>query len=270
MTAFATRSGVTHRSRWWLYALCSLVVLFLIAPALVVIPMSFSDSSFLEFPPRGFSFRWYLAFARSDEWKSAALMSLQVASFTVAVATPLGTAAAYTLRVSETRLSGVLLGLLTLPMLVPHILLAVGLFFLFSRLGLTNTVAGLGLAHSVIAIPFVVVVVLAGLQAFDLVQERASRILGATRWTTFFRIVLPQIRFPVFAAALFAFIASFDEAIIALFLTTGNRSTLTRRMFLSLRDAIDPTIAAISTMLIAIAVALAVIALVLNQRGHEE
>lgn len=269
MTALATRTGVTHRARLWLYVLCALVLLFLAMPALIVIPMSFSASSFLEFPPRALSLRWYAAFAESSEWRAAASMSLQVAGFTVVAATPLGTAAAYSLRFSQSRLTSALLGILTLPMLVPHILIAIGLFFMFSRMGLTNTVIGLGLAHTVIAIPFVVVVVLAGLQDFDVTQERAARTLGASRWTTFFRVVLPQIRFPVFAGALFSFIASFDEAIISLLLTTGRNSTLTRRMFLSLRDAIDPTIAAISTVLIVMAVMLAVVALVLNLRRKE-
>lgn len=269
MTRFATRTGVTHRARLWLYGLCGLIVLFLALPALIVIPMSFSASTFLEFPPRELSLRWYHTFVESAEWRAATWMSLKVAAFTVAMATPLGTAAAYALRFSQSRWSGFLLGILTLPMLVPHILIAIGLFFLFSRMGLTNTMLGLGLAHTVIALPFVVVVVLAALQDFDVTQERAARVLGASRWTAFFRVVLPQIRFPVFAGALFAFVASLDEAILSLLLTTGRNSTLTRRMFLSLRDAIDPTIAAISTVLIVLAILLALVALILNLRRKD-
>jgi putative spermidine/putrescine transport system permease protein len=265
----ASVTGVTHGARIWLYALCAVIVIYLALPALIVIPMSFSDSSFLEFPPRQLSLRWYRAFAESPEWRAAAWMSLKVAGLTVLLATPLGTAAAYALRLSHTRWTPFLAGILSLPMLVPHILIAIGLFFLFSRIGLTNTLPGLALGHTVIALPFVVVVVLAALQDFDLTQERAARVLGASRPVAFFRVVLPQIRFPVFAGALFAFIASFDEAILSLLLTTGHNSTLTRRMFLSLRDAIDPTIAAISTILILMAVLLAVVALVLNLRRKD-
>jgi putative spermidine/putrescine transport system permease protein len=266
LRAVATPTGVTHLARLWLYGFCALVLVFLAIPALVVVPMSFSDSTFLEFPPRVLSLRWYKTFLESAAWRSASAMSFQVGLFTVLLATPLGTAAAYALRFSNLRISPILLGMLTLPMLVPHILIAVGLYFMFSRIGLTNTALGLGLAHSVLALPFVIVVVLAGLQSFDMTQEKAARILGASRWSAFFRVVLPQIRFPVFASALFAFITSLDEVIIALFLTTGDRSTLTRRMFLSLRDAIDPTIAAISTIFIGLAFILALVALSLSAR----
>lgn len=254
-----TGSGraISHRSRLWLYALSAVVLLFLVIPTLIVVPMSFSDSTFLEFPPRRLSLRWYEAFFGRADWVAAMWVSLKVAALTVTLSVPVGVAAAYALHVMDVAISRWLLPVLIAPMLVPHILVAVGLFFVYVPLGLNNTIAGLALAHAALALPFVVVVALAGLRGFDLIQEKAARSLGASRFIAFMRVVLPQIRPSVLAGALFAFVTSFDEVIVAFFLSTGGNSTLPRRMFLALRDTIDPTIAAISTAMVAISVVIA-------------
>lgn len=247
---------VSHLRRSWLYAWCALVGVFLVLPVLVVIPMSFSDTVYLEFPPRRWSLRNYRAFFGSVEWRDATWVSLRAAGLTTAAATVLGTAAAYGLAVTRRRWTRALQFLLVAPQMVPAILVAIGLFYVYARLELVNTLLGLVLAHTLLALPFVVVTVTAGLASFDMTQEMVARSLGASRVRAVLTITLPQIRYSVSSAALFAFITSLDEVVVALFISGGENATLTRRMFSALRDQIDPTIAAISTLLIVISVGL--------------
>lgn len=262
----ATSTQVTHLDRLWLYVLCGLVILFLIAPTLLVIPMSFSDSRYLTFPPESWSLRWYEAYFGSIEWRAATVVSLQAAGLTTIVATVTGTMAAYGLHVSRLRIGRWLSVLLTMPMIIPVILLAVGIFLMFAPFGLNNTIAGLVLAHSILAIPLVLITVTAGLQNFDLNQEMVARSMGASRPWAFLTITLPQIRNSVMSAALLAFIISLDEVVIALLIAGGDKATLTRRMFLALRDEIDPTIAAISSLLIALSILLLAISQLLQSK----
>lgn len=249
-------------------AFAGAVLLFLILPTLIVVPMSFSDSSSLEFPPSAWSFRWYQAYFASGEWMAATLVSARVALLTTIVATVLGTAAAYGLHFSRAGWAVAARLILAVPLVMPVILIGVGVFFLYARLSLVNTTLGLVLAHAALALPFVVVTVTAGLQVFDVSQEMVARSLGATRTRAFFLITLPQISFSVICGALFALITSLDEVIVAMFVSGGDHATLTRRMFNSLRDAIDPTIAAISTCLIIIAIGAAVLVQQLQRRGR--
>lgn len=262
----ASETQITHLGRLWLYVLAGAVMLFLILPVLIVIPMSFSDSRFLRFPPDGFSLRWYESYLASPEWRRATWVSLQVAVLTTLLATPLGVAAAYGLRTSGIRFARPVQIALISPLIVPVIILGVGIFYLYVRLGLVNTIFGLVLAHTILAMPFVLVTTASGLEQFDLNQERVARSLGASRLTAFRTITLPQIAGSVVAGALFAFITSLDEVVIALFISGGENTTLTRRMFTGLRDEIDPTIAAISSLLIVISVLLLSLLLLVRRR----
>jgi putative spermidine/putrescine transport system permease protein len=246
---------VPARARLWLYALGGLVIAFLIVPVLIVIPMSFSASTLLEFPPRAYSLRWYRALADSVEWRDAAWMSVKVAVLTMLVATPVGTAAAYGLHVGGFRRAPALRLLILAPLLVPVILTAVVIFYVYALLDLNNTLIGLVLAHSMLALPFVVISIGAGLRSYDMAQERVARSLGASWPRAFWAVTLPQIRVPVLSGALLAFISSFDEVIVSFFISGGEMSTLPRRMFNALRDQIEPTIAAISTILVVLSVA---------------
>jgi putative spermidine/putrescine transport system permease protein len=257
---------VSHGQRWWLYVYGVAISIFLLAPIAIVVPISFSPGEFLEFPPSELSLRWYRTFFSSPEWMSATLVSVKAALLTTLVATPLGTAAAYALHVSESRFAKTIAPLLIVPLVIPVIIIAIGVFYLYARLSLINTLVGLVLAHTVLALPFVFVLVSAGLQRFDMAQELVARSLGASRPKAFLTVTLPQIRPSVISAGLFAFITSFDEVVIALFVSRGPSSTLTRKMFTSLRDQVSPTIAAISTILIAITVLLAALMLI-AQRG---
>jgi putative spermidine/putrescine transport system permease protein len=244
-----------HR-RLWLAALAVSILAFLILPVLIVIPMSFSASKFLEFPPSHWSLRWYSNFFSSSEWLAATWVSLRVGFFTVLVAVPLGVVAAYGLHSSASRLTRVFEIILLMPVIVPVIIVAIGVFYLYAQIGLVNTIPGLVLVDSVLAVPYVVVSMLAAFRRYDLNQERVARSLGATRLRAFLTITLPQLSRSVGASCAFAFFTAIDEVVIALFISGGYGSTLTKRMFTSLRDEVDPTIAAISTMLITSSIAL--------------
>lgn len=254
----ATETQITHAQRLWLYLFGGLVMAFLVVPVLIVLPLSFSDSDYLEFPPRGYSLRWYQAYLTSPEWMEATWISVKVALMTMLAATPLGVAAAYGLQVAGGRWTRGMQVFLLSPLLVPVIIIAIGVFYLYAKLSLLNTLFGLVCAHTILAIPFVMVTVASGLKQYDMSQERAARSLGASRLRAFVEVTLPQIRPSVLSGALFAFITSLDEVVIALFISNGENSTLTRRMFASLRDQIEPTIAAISTLLIVVSVILLV------------
>ena len=248
----ASDTQIPHRNRLWLYFISGLVIIFLIVPTFIVIPMSFSASQYLEFPPESWDIRWYENYFGSSEWMTATWVSLKAAVITVLITTPIATMAAYGLYVSQLRLSRFIFILLITPMMVPVILIAIGVFFAYTKLKLNNSMIGLVLAHSTLALPMVLIVISAGLRSYDMNQERVARSLGASRLKAFFIVTLPQIRFSVITGALLAFIVSFDEVIVALFITGGKMSTITRSMFLALRDQIDPTIASISTIMVLI------------------
>lgn len=256
----ASDTQITHGQRLWLYTLCGLTMAFLMAPSLLVIPMSFSDSRFLQFPPETYSLRWYENYLFSIEWMDATRVSFTAAILTVCLSVPIGTAAAYALHVSGVRYAQVMQMALTTPIMVPVILIGIGVFFLYARLGLNNSILGLVLAHSMLALPFVLITVSAGLKTYDMNQELVARSLGASRLTAFLTVTLPQIRFSIISGSLLAFLTSLDEVVVALFISGGENATLTRRMFNALRDEIDPTIASISTLLIAVSCLLLVLA----------
>ena len=262
-----TPSQITNLDRLWLYVFGVAVLVFLVIPTLIVVPMSFSDSQYLEFPPREYSFRWYRNYFGSAEWMRATLVSFRAAFLTSFFATIIGTAAAYGILVGSARFRVPLLGLYILPLAVPSILIAIGTLFVFARLGLVNTTVGLVMAHTMLAIPFVVIVTTAGLVSYDMNQEMVARSLGASRVRAFFTVTLPQIKFSVITSALFAFYVSFDEVIVGMFISTGTGGTLNRKMFNALRDQVDPTIAAISTCLVAVSVTLLVLAQVFRPKA---
>jgi putative spermidine/putrescine transport system permease protein len=246
-------------SRLWLYVISSIILFLLIVPSLIVIPMSFSDSQYLEFPPKNFSLRWYENYFFSwkvengfNDWMAATRTSLLVAVLTIFVATPIGTLAAYGLTNSSARIRSILFPIMISPMMVPIILVAIGLFYFYVQFNMVNSIPGLVLGHSLVAMPLVLIIVLSALKNYDMNQEKVARSLGASRTRAFIEITLPQIKFSLVSAGLISFLTSFDEIIISLFVAGGDNSTITRSMFLALRDQIDPTIAAISTILIII------------------
>ncbi|MDH4572136.1 ABC transporter permease [Salinicola acroporae] len=245
----------------------TLVLLFLVLPVLIVIPMSFSDSRFLSFPPPGYSLRWYDAFFSSNGWMSAAKTSLIAAISTALIATPVGVAAAYGLNASTHWSVRYLKLLLLLPLIVPIIIVAAGVFLSYAMTGLLHSLPGLIMADVMLALPYVITAVAAGLQGFDNSQEMVARSLGMNRFRAFMVVVLPQIKPSVITGAIFAFIQALDETMVALFIAGGQNQTLTVRMFTALRDEIDPTIAAISTLLTATSFAMVMLVAMARQRA---
>ena len=238
----------------WLTVVGIAVLFFLILPTLIVIPMSFSGASFLEFPPTSFSFRWYTAYFTSPEWMSATKTSLIAAIMTTAIATPLGSLCAYGLHCSKPQIRNTVQFLVIMPIVVPVILIAVGVFSLYAKVGLNYTLTGVVIAHTALALPFVIVTVMSGLRNYDFDQELAARSLGASRAVALWTITVPQVKFSIQTGAFLAFITSLDEVVISMLVSGGDNATITRRMFNALRDQLDPTIAAISTCLIVVSV----------------
>jgi putative spermidine/putrescine transport system permease protein len=255
-------------TRIWLGIVATAVLIFLLVPVFIVVPMSFSDASYLEFPPRAWSLRWYDAYFGSIEWMAATRTSAAAAVCTVLIATPIGFAGAYCIDKLQGVPRNALMGLLLSPQLMPVILLAIGVFFFYIQLGLVDTFVGVVLAHVALAIPFVVTTVVAGLSRFDRNLENAARSLGASRLRAILDVVLPQVKMSVVAGALFAFVSSLDEVVIGLLVAGGPNTVLTRMMFMSLRDQVDPTIAAISTLLIGISL-ITVVLFVFVERAAE-
>jgi putative spermidine/putrescine transport system permease protein len=238
-----------------------LVLIYLILPLLIIVPMSFSGTRFLTFPPPSLSLRWYQEYFGNPNWMQATQMSLMIGALTVLIATPLGTAAAYAISNSQSRLMRSLHMVLMLPLIVPIIIIAIGVFFIYAKLGLIQTLTGLVLANVMLGLPYVITSVIAGLQSFDPTQEMVARSLGMNRFRAFLAVTLPQIKASVFAGGIFAFISAIDETIIALFVSGGQYQPLTKRMFTALRDEIDPTIASISTLLTAASFILVLLAM---------
>jgi putative spermidine/putrescine transport system permease protein len=238
--------------------------------------MSFSASQYLEFPPQEWSLRWYENYFFSwkvengfNDWMAATWTSIKVAVLTIFVAVPIGTMAAYGLVNSSSRTSKILFPIFISPMMVPIILVAIGLFYFFVQFKLVGSVLGLVIGHSLVALPLVLIIVFSALKNYDMNQEKVARSLGAGRFRAFREITLPQIKFSIISASLIAFLTSFDEIIISLFVAGGDNSTITRSMFLALRDQIDPTIAAISTILIIISSGLLIIVQLLGNNKDQ-
>jgi putative spermidine/putrescine transport system permease protein len=264
--------------RLLLAAFGAVAVFFMVAPMLIVVPMSFSSSNVLEFPPPGFSLKWYEVIISDEEWSTALIASLQVAFLTAALATILGIAAAYGLVRGRFRGKAVVASLLVSPLVVPVVVIAIGMFSVYVagwgigpvRIGqrLAGSLPGLVLAHTVLAMPYVVVNVAASLVLLDRTLELAAMSLGANPWQTFRRISLPLILPGVLAGALFAFVASWDEVVVALFMTSPVFRTLPVLFYNQLHTQQDPTIAAVSTILMTITTTTLVGILLLRFRGQ--
>jgi putative spermidine/putrescine transport system permease protein len=238
-----------------LWVITIFTLIFLIAPSLIVIPMSFSAGETLSFPPPGYSLRWYENFFTQPEWQSAARNSVIVAVLTTIVATILGTGVSIALMRGSVPARNLATSLFLTPMIVPAIVTAVAVYGLYVRFRLVGTIQGLVLAHTVLALPFVMINVSAVLQGMDIRLEHAARSLGATPVRTFFLVTLPLIRPGILAGALFAFITSFDELVVALFTSGDRAATLPVQIWSGLRFEINPTVAAVSTLLIVLSTA---------------
>lgn len=228
------------------------VVAFLILPVTVIFPLSFSASPYLEFPPRGWSLQWYRNYFGRPDWIGATFLSLKVGVATSMLATCIGTLAAFGFTRRQFSGQNLLLGLVLSPILMPGIIVAVAVYFFYARIGLVGNPLGLVLAHTVLATPFVVLTVTASLKVFDRTLELAGMSLGGTPLYTFVRVTLPLIRPGILSGAIFAFVTSFDELIVALFVSGTTSVTLPKRMWDGVRVELDPTIAAVAAVLVTV------------------
>ena len=247
---------------------CALVLAFLLVPIAAVIPLSFSSGSFLTYPLPGLSLRWYAEVFSGGKWLGALRNSLHVGVAATALSLLLGTLAALGLARQRGWLAAALKVLMLSPMIVPVILVAVGSYFFLAPLALTSTFSGLILAHTVIAVPFVIVPVLTALEGLDPNLARAAAACGATPTVGFFRVTLPCIVPAMASGALFAFAASFDDVVIALLIAGPEQRTLPREMFSGLRDSITPALTAVATLMIVFSTSLFLLMLALQRRAR--
>jgi putative spermidine/putrescine transport system permease protein len=251
-------------------AVATAVLVFLIAPVVIIVIVSFSGADYLTFPPPSLSLRWYERFVGAPGWRQAIVVSAKVAGLTTVFATALGLLAALALVRGQFRYKGAVYAFLLSPMIVPTIITAIGLYFFFAKLKATGSVLAMALGHTVLALPVVVIIIAATLQGLDVRFELAALSLGASRWLALRRITLPLIAPGVLSAALFAFLTSFDELLIPLFLSGVEVQTLTVRIWNSLLLEVDPTIAAVSSFLIAVTCAVLGASAVLRRKGDHD
>ncbi len=246
MSAAEPRAGIGLR----VWAILVGIVLF--APLAVVVPLSFASTRSFKFPTDGFSLQWYGHFFTDEAWLRGLWNSVWIGLVVAVVCTILGTLAAMGIRLLPTRIGGIVQGLLLAPLIIPGIVSAVAIYSVFLKWKLSGNPLGFILAHAVLAIPFVVVTVNASLASYDYTLDRAAASLGAGRLRTFLRVKLPVIAPGVGAGALFAFVTSFDEVVAAMFLQSPKIRTLPVEMFVSVTNEVDPTIAVVSTLILAV------------------
>lgn len=228
---------------------CLLIAVWLVAPTLIVVPMSFAGKKSLTFPSTGFSLQWYQNFFTNPQWFDSFVVSVRVAAMVAVLATAIGTMAAIGIERMKGRAGGLIRAVLITPMIVPGVVLAVGIYAVYLDAQLVGTWAGYVLAHTLLAIPFVVIAVGANLAVFDTRLETAAASLGASRLTTFLTVTLPLILPGILSGALFAFVTSFDEVIVSLFITSPQLKTLPVQIFSSMTRDADPTVAAVGSLI---------------------
>lgn len=252
------------------------VLVFLLLPVFVVIPLSFNAEPFFSFTkgmltlqPEAYSLRWYAGILTDPNWITAIKNSFIIAIFATIIATTLGTLAAVALASGNLPFRRLITALLLSPMIVPLIIIAAGVFFFYSRFNLVATYPGVIIAHAALGVPFVVITVTATLAGFDRSIYNAGLSLGANPFRTFKDVVLPVIRPGVISGAVFAFVTSFDEVVVILFVAGPDQRTIPRQMFSGLREQINPTILAVATLLVAVSIALLATLELLRRRSHQ-
>jgi putative spermidine/putrescine transport system permease protein len=257
--------------RWsarWVRWHSALVLFFLVAPILIIMPLSFNSSSYFSYPMSGVSLRWYEAALSDPQWQRALFNSLLIGLASTALATVLGTLAAMGLSRPSFPWRGIIMPLLISPMIIPIVVVAAGFYYIFAPLGLVDSYLGVILAHTILGTPFVVITVCAALQSYDQSMSRAASSLGARPWEAFRRVTLPLITPGVATGAVFAFATSFDEVIVVLFIGGAEQRTVPRQMWNGIRDQIDPSILAVATLLVLFVLALYACANWLSRRGQ--
>lgn len=262
----------------WFYGfrvICGLIFFFLIAPIIVIIPLSFNAENFftftpemLSFDPAGYSLKHYRDFFSNADWQNALYNSVRIAPAATVLSVGFGTLAAIGLSQDHVPFRRAIMAILISPMIVPLIISAAGMYFFYSRVGLQGTYVGVVLAHAALGIPFVIITVTATLVGFDRSLTRAAANMGAGPVTTFFRVQMPLILPGVVSGGLFAFITSFDEVVVVLFVGSSGQKTLPWQMFTGLREQISPTILAVATLLVGVSIMLLTVVELLRRRSE--
>ena len=268
----------THSERVWYYTfrtLCVLIFIFLVGPIFAIIPLSFNELPYftftpemLSFDPAGYSTKWYQEFFTEDSWQRAVQNSFLIAIFATLISTFLGTLAALGLSRPEMPFRKTIMALLISPMIVPLIISAAGMYFFYARIGLASTHVGVILAHAALGIPFVIITVTATLVGFDHSLTRAAASLGSSPTRTFFVVIVPLILPGVISGALLAFITSFDEVVVVLFVGSVEQRTIPWKMFSGIREEIRPTILAVATLLVVVSIILLTMVELLRRRSE--
>ena len=268
----------THSERVWYYTfrtLCVLIFIFLVGPIFVIIPLSFNELPYftftpemLAFDPAGYSTKWYQEFFTEDSWQRAVQNSFFIAIFATLISTFLGTLGALGLSRPEMPFRKTIMALLISPMIVPLIISAAGMYFFYARIGIASTHFGVILAHSALGIPFVIITVTATLVSFDHSLTRAAASLGSSPTRTFFVVIVPLILPGVISGALLAFITSFDEVVVVLFVGSVEQRTIPWKMFSGIREEIRPTILAVATLLVFVSIVLLTMVELLRRRSE--
>ncbi len=274
--AFPTYAGPLEKTWYYVFRIiCGLILFFLMAPLVILIPLSFNaepyftfTSGMLSLDSDAFSIRWYQDFINNPQWIHSIKNSFIIGIFSTILATSLGTLAAWALSRSYTPFRVAIMGILISPMIIPIIISAAGMFFFYSKVGLAQTYPGLILAHTALGIPFVVITVTATLIGFDESLIRASASLGANLVTTWRHVIIPLILPGVVSGGLFAFVTSFDEIVAVLFLSGFEQRTIPRQMWAGIREQISPTILAVATILVLFSVALLTTVELLRRRSE--
>jgi len=274
----ALPSYASPLQRAWYYGfrvICGLVFFFLMFPIAVIVPLSFNAQDFFTFTPQmlaldpaGFSLKHYRDFFTNPDWQHAMRNSLTIAPMATLVSVSLGTLAAIGLSQSHVPFKRVIMAVLISPMIVPLIISAAGMYFFFSSIGLQGTYWGVVLAHAILGIPFVIITVTATMVGFDRSLTRAAASMGAGPVRTFFKVQLPLIMPGVISGGLFAFITSFDEVVIVIFVGSAGQKTLPWQMFIGLREQISPTILAVATLMVGLSILLLATLELLRRRNE--
>lgn len=269
--------AVNHIAGAWLFrallvAICALVFIFLVAPIIVIIPLSFNADPFFTYPISQYSLRWYgEIFGDGPQallWQRSLVNSLIIGVASTVLATLLGTAAALGMSTARLPMASLLVGVMISPIIVPIIIAAIGMYYFYSQVGLVGTYPGLILAHTALGMPFVFITVSATLAGFDRNLVRAGAILGARPLRVFRKVTLPLILPGVASGALFALATSWDEVVAVLFLAGVDQHTIPRRMWSGVRDNLSPTIIAAASLLIGLSIVLMIVVEVLRRRGE--
>ncbi len=251
-----------------LIAFAWLGLVYLVLPQFIVVPLSFSDKSFLSFPPTGWSTRWYREIADNPAWLQAMFNSLIIGIPAAVLSMALGTLAALAVARGEFAKAGAISALIVAPMMLPHVILAIGLYPLLLDMGLLGSHLAAIIGHTVIGVPLVFITVTAALARHNFSLELAAMTLGATPWRTFWLVTFPTVRISVLIGGILAFATSIDELMLALFLTGAGTRTLPRLIWEQMNDYLTPTIASVATLVFVLTLVLLLIVVLLQWQAQ--